>query len=435
MADVSLDFPPPSYSSLFFPTLLKAVGEKGVDLSEIFKSKKGEKKKLGKKWRSTAKYVLGDWRKKDGSDGKNNTSNKLETQVSIEDLDPNDMTLLQLLALNALDLTAPASDVLLKNRKNNWVQLSGHEGAFAPAGPGTIWKKRTCQDDTEVKAYTHLMKDIMCDLVPHFYKEVEWNGDHYIEMQDLLHDFKDPLVMDIKMGTRTFAESEVTNQKARQDLYQKMVKLDPNAPTDEEHSMQAVTKMRYMSFREQQSSSSTLGFRIEAMKLEDSEPVKDLKLVRTRTEVLHTMNQFLAGHEQYRIQLLDRFRTMRGKLERSEFFKRHEIVGSSILIVLDQTHAGAWMIDFAKTFSVPDSMAITHQSQWTYGNREDGYLLGLDSLIQVLEDVDCSAVITQKKNIGAQNAFLAAYPSTSTNGYSSSSSSSSSVWHGFKSDL
>lgn len=29
---------------------------------------------------------------------------------------------------NALDLTAPASNVLLKNRLNNWVQLSGHEG-------------------------------------------------------------------------------------------------------------------------------------------------------------------------------------------------------------------------------------------------------------------------------------------------------------------
>lgn len=30
---------------------------------------------------------------------------------------------------NALDLTAPAaSDLLLKNRKNAWIQLSGHEG-------------------------------------------------------------------------------------------------------------------------------------------------------------------------------------------------------------------------------------------------------------------------------------------------------------------
>jgi len=41
-------------------------------------------------------------------------------------------------------------------------------------------------------------------------------------MEDLLHGFTDPNVMDIKMGTRTFLESEVTNTSARSDLYQKV---------------------------------------------------------------------------------------------------------------------------------------------------------------------------------------------------------------------
>ena len=41
-------------------------------------------------------------------------------------------------------------------------------------------------------------------------------------MQDLLHGFTDPNVMDIKMGTRTFLESEVTNLTARPDLYEKV---------------------------------------------------------------------------------------------------------------------------------------------------------------------------------------------------------------------
>jgi 1D-myo-inositol-triphosphate 3-kinase len=41
-------------------------------------------------------------------------------------------------------------------------------------------------------------------------------------MQDLLHGFTDPNVIDIKMGTRTFLESEVTNATARSDLYQKV---------------------------------------------------------------------------------------------------------------------------------------------------------------------------------------------------------------------
>lgn len=46
-----------------------------------------------------------------------------------------------------------------------------------------------------------------------------------------------------------------------------MVKVDPSATTKEENELQAVTKLRYMTFREQQSSSCSLGFRIEAIKV------------------------------------------------------------------------------------------------------------------------------------------------------------------------
>ena len=46
-----------------------------------------------------------------------------------------------------------------------------------------------------------------------------------------------------------------------------MMKVEPSAATQEEHELQAVTKLRYMMFREQQSSSCNLGFRIEAIKV------------------------------------------------------------------------------------------------------------------------------------------------------------------------
>jgi 1D-myo-inositol-triphosphate 3-kinase len=101
------------------------------------------------------------------------------------------------------------------------VQLSGHPGSFAPAGPGTLWKKQG-SDNNERVVYEALMKDSARDIVPRFDREVCYKGESFIEMQDLLYGFTDPNVMDIKMGTRTFLESEVTNTTARADLYQKV---------------------------------------------------------------------------------------------------------------------------------------------------------------------------------------------------------------------
>ena len=45
---------------------------------------------------------------------------------------------------------------------------------------------------------------------------------------------------------RTFLESEVKNPVLRKDLYEKMITLDPDAPTTEERENGAITKLRYM---------------------------------------------------------------------------------------------------------------------------------------------------------------------------------------------
>ena len=63
--------------------------------------------------------------------------------------------------------------------------------------------------------------------------------------------------MDIKMGMRTFLESEINNSKLRADLYQKMVKIDPKEPTEAENAAGAITKLRYMQFRERESTTFT----------------------------------------------------------------------------------------------------------------------------------------------------------------------------------
>jgi len=289
----------------------------------------------------------------------------------------------------ALDLSAPASSLLVKNRKNAWIQLAGHPGAFAPAGPKTIWKKRIVKENYETLAYQALSDFPRCrDIMPAFHREVEFNGEYFIEMEDLLHHFNDPSIMDIKMGTRTFLEAEVKNPVLRTDLFDKMVKLDPEAPTAEERAQGAITKLRYMQFREQESSTSSQGFRIEAIRMSGEPPNTNLKKVRTREEVSYFIKTFTKGHLSTLPAMHRRLCDVQQKFESIPFFKSREIIGSSLLIMFDgSNHANVWMIDFAKTIPLQDGLTLNHRSPWKLGNHEDGYLFGLDNLIDIFGEL------------------------------------------------
>ncbi|CAH1953823.1 unnamed protein product [Acanthoscelides obtectus] len=362
--------------------------EKDIEVAGLWKHSKTVRSpsphNAFKRWRMKSNLKA---EQKNGLNGSNAT-------VQSKENEKNNMSLINFLAINALELSAPASDILLKSRPSpqqigNWFQLSGHPDSLAPAGPGTVWKKRsTGTEDAERRVYEEMSRDPQLrDIVPRYYREVEYLGERFIELQDLLHGFQDPYVIDIKLGTRTFLESEVTNKVARPDLYQKMIAIDPHAPTEEEHNQQAVTKLRYMQFRELQSSSCSQGFRIEAMKCRGSPPVTDLKKVKSREDVLNTLDTFLGGREDVRQRLLSRLCEIRSKIEQSEYFKTVEVIGSSLFIIYDDAKVGVWLIDFAKTNKLPEGVTVNHRSPWVQGNHEEGLLFGFDRLISIIESI------------------------------------------------
>ncbi|XP_026163374.1 inositol-trisphosphate 3-kinase A [Mastacembelus armatus] len=274
-------------------------------------------------------------------------------------------------------------------RKLSWVQLAGHKGNFKAGDEGTILKKFS---ENEMQCFEKLTDDTLLPFVPGYYGVVKKEGESFLRMTDLLANFDLPNVMDCKMGARTYLEEELVRArerpKPREDLYNKMVEVDSDGPTPQEHSQRGITKPRYMQWRETMSSTNTLGFRIEGTKKSDGTCRTDFKKTRSKQAVIQVFKDFTGGDINITKSYLSRLMAIQQALKTSEFFKRHEVIGSSLLFIHDHTgKAEVWIIDFGKTTAIPEGMMLKHDIPWQEGNREDGYLWGLENLIQTLESV------------------------------------------------
>ncbi|XP_054550947.1 inositol-trisphosphate 3-kinase B [Talpa occidentalis] len=281
--------------------------------------------------------------------------------------------------------------VMSFKKKYPWIQLAGHAGSFKAAANGRILKKHC---ESEQRCLDRLMADVLRPFVPAYHGDVVKDGERYNQMDDLLADFDSPCVMDCKMGVRTYLEEELTKARKkpslRKDMYQKMIEVDPEAPTEEEKAQRAVTKPRYMQWRETISSTATLGFRIEGIKKEDGSVNRDFKKTKTREQVTEAFREFTKDNQNILIAYRDRLKDIRATLEISPFFKCHEVIGSSLLFIHDKKEqAKVWMIDFGKTTPLPQGQTLQHDVPWQEGNREDGYLSGLNNLIDILTEM-CS---------------------------------------------
>ncbi|XP_078398878.1 inositol-trisphosphate 3-kinase B-like [Cetorhinus maximus] len=279
--------------------------------------------------------------------------------------------------------------VMSFKKRYPWIQLAGHAGSFKAGANGKILKKYC---ECEQRCLDRLMGDALRPYVPAYHGEVEKDGERYNQMDDLLAEFDLPCVMDCKIGVRTYLEEELTKARKkpslRRDMYLKMVEVDPEAPTEEEKSQRAVTKPRYMQWRETISSTATLGFRIEGVKNEDGTVNRDFKKTKTKEQIEEAFRDFTKGNKVILEKYLDRLKLIKDTLEASPFFKTHEVIGSSLLFVHDRRdQAKVWMIDFGKTTPLPEGQVLTHMRAWVEGNREDGYLWGLDHLISIMTDM------------------------------------------------
>ncbi|XP_052392490.1 inositol-trisphosphate 3-kinase C isoform X3 [Carassius gibelio] len=280
------------------------------------------------------------------------------------------------------------SPVTVKKR-SPWVQVVGHAGNFQTRSDGRLLKKYC---ECEEQCFLQLMSDSLQPFVPRYYGVTQHEEQDYNLMDDLLAEFDSPCIMDCKMGSRTYLEEELRKAcecpQPRKDMYEKMIAVDPGAPTEEERVQQAVLKTRYMQWRETLSSTATLGFRIEGIKKLDGTCNTNFKRTKCKDEIIQALEDFVDNNMLILRSYQQRLKELRAVLEKSDFFKAHEVVGSSLLFIHDLTgKAGIWMIDFGKSVPMPPPLTLDHRSPWVEGNREDGYLWGLDNFIDILANM------------------------------------------------
>ncbi|KAK9511768.1 hypothetical protein O3M35_000369 [Rhynocoris fuscipes] len=131
-----------------------------------------------------------------------------------------------------------------------------------------------------------------------------------------------------------------------------------------------------MVWRETISSTATLGFRIEGIKKSDGKSSKDFKTTRTQGQIKEAFKDFADGFPHAVVRII------------SNFYFYLQMIGSSLLFVHDQKNANVWLIDFAKTLELPKKINIDHASSWVVGNHEDGYLIGINNLINIFSELN-----------------------------------------------
>lgn len=280
---------------------------------------------------------------------------------------------------------------------------SGHAGSLLTDPGGNVLKPSVAG---EKFAYQSLQGDPVAAFCAKYrgpVRVMDREGE-FLCLENLLKGFSSPHIMDCKMGCRTFLEKEVCgNNKLREDLYRKLEKLDPSLLTDEEKERKSITKFRYMTAREDRSSSKTLGFRIDGVayppprcRLCNRSWARDNTLgsLREPSDIAAFFADFISraapGRARKAVkQLIQRLSDMQAALESSAFFRRHEMVGSSLLFAVDHSgRARVSIIDLAKVAALPDDLQINHTSEWQEGNHEDGYLMGLQNMERTWRQVE-----------------------------------------------
>mmetsp|Transcript_29000 Transcript_29000/g.76882 ORF Transcript_29000/g.76882 Transcript_29000/m.76882 type:complete len:246 (+) Transcript_29000:394-1131(+) len=234
-------------------------------------------------------------------------------------------------------------------------------------------------------------------------------------MQDLVADMTVPCALSLIMGTRT-ATPEDFNPPARDHgvpkLLASMSSIDASAPTMEEHNAGSVTKLRYLSFLDESTSTTSLGFRIDAGKTvvgaggskREAETLplpkgRTLATLKDEADIIAVLCTFLRNDASLAQAFLQKLEKLKDALSRSAFFPKHAFLRTTMLLVFDDASREAFgkhelkaelkIMNFADAYALPNGQEVDHTATWdgTAASHADGFLTGMQSVARLLEQV------------------------------------------------
>jgi len=307
-----------------------------------------------------------------------------------------------------------------RSRRQLTLVAAGHAGSVlkelsAEEPTGVILK---VVDPTELDFYKLIAKtnEGIKKFIPEFGGETMLDGERFLRLENVSSSFRHPYVIDCKIGTRTFVEKEAQVTKPREDLFKRAFTHYHDSLTEEEKEQGFITKHRWMSIHDENTTTQNLGFRIDGVAGKRKVEKAVLNSFRSREDVINFfVDEFIprvvegsfrpeSTRRQIGILLSRKMRELRRVFEESPTLQRCEVIGCSLLFVADcDGRCGITMIDFAKTKSVPEGINIDHRSPWILGNHEDGILFGIDNLVSVFDEVlERTRHVTEKEGTESQ---------------------------------
>ena len=244
--------------------------------------------------------------------------------------------------------------------------------------------------------------------------ESESEPEKYLTMENLTSNFQNFTVLDVKMGFQTFDDEDVgVKTKPRSDLYQKFITNLENSKkisndnnsnstfnmdllTETEKLNKTLTKARYLSIRDAESTTFLYGYRFEGISNNvDEERITTTGKCSNEKQAIDLLYLFLQfGNQQIVKKFILNLKKILLDIQKSPLFLNLKFIGNSLLFIYENDYSPEvsgmsregvncddcrlGIIDFAK-------VKYDRENSGKYNEHQRKWLKGLENLIEVFE--------------------------------------------------